>query len=63
MKTVAPARLAALVAAALLFPGCALVEDTRQRAEKEKVVKLNKAMPISARSPAGASRPTATRNS
>ena len=43
MKTVVPARLAALVAAALLFPGCALVEDTRQRAEKEKVVKLNKA--------------------
>lgn len=43
MKTAAPVRLAALVAAALLFPGCALVEDTRQRAEKEKVVKLNKA--------------------
>jgi len=43
MKTPAPARLAALLAAALLFPGCALVEDTRQRAEKAKVAKFNQA--------------------
>lgn len=43
MKAPAPARLAALLAAALLFPGCALVDDTRQRAEKAKVAKLNKA--------------------
>jgi hypothetical protein len=43
MKTPAPARLAALLAAVLLFPGCALVEDSRQRAEKGKVAKQNAA--------------------
>jgi hypothetical protein len=41
MKTSVPARLAAFLAAALLFPGCAVVEDTRQRAEKAKVAKFN----------------------
>lgn len=43
MKTPAPARLAPLFAAVLLFPGCALVEDTRQRAEKQKVARQNEA--------------------
>ena len=43
MRKAAPARLAALLAAAVLFPGCALVEDVRQRGEKEKTAKLNKA--------------------
>ena len=43
MKTPAPARLAALLAATLLFPGCALMEDTRQRAGKAKVAKFNQA--------------------
>jgi hypothetical protein len=43
MKTSVPARLAALLAATLLFPGCAVVEDTRQRAEKAKVAKFNQA--------------------
>jgi hypothetical protein len=43
MKTPAPARLAALLAVMLIFPGCALVEDSRQRAEKAKVAKQNEA--------------------
>jgi lipoprotein-anchoring transpeptidase ErfK/SrfK len=43
MKTSAPSRLAALFAAILLFPGCAVVEDTRQRAEKQRVAKQNQA--------------------
>lgn len=43
MKTPAPARLAALLAAVFFFPGCALVEDTRQRAEKQKVARQNEA--------------------
>ena len=43
MKTPAPARVAALLAAVFLFPGCALVEDTRQRAERAKVAKFNQA--------------------
>jgi lipoprotein-anchoring transpeptidase ErfK/SrfK len=43
MQTPAPARLAALFVAVLLFPGCALVEDTRQRAEKQKVARQNQA--------------------
>jgi lipoprotein-anchoring transpeptidase ErfK/SrfK len=43
MKTSVPARLAALLAATFLFPGCAVVEDTRQRAEKAKVAKFNQA--------------------
>jgi hypothetical protein len=43
MQTPAPARLAVLLAAALVFPGCALVEDSRQRAEKAKVAKRNEA--------------------
>jgi len=43
MQTSVPARLAALFAAVLLFPGCALVEDTRQRAEKQKVARQNEA--------------------
>ncbi|MEX1110179.1 MAG: L,D-transpeptidase [Chthoniobacterales bacterium] len=43
MKTPAPSRLAALFAAMLLFPGCAVVEDTRQRAEKQKVTRQNQA--------------------
>ncbi len=43
MKTPAPSRLAALFAAILLFPGCAVVEDSRQRAEKQKVTRQNQA--------------------
>jgi hypothetical protein len=43
MKTPAPARLASLFAVVFLFPGCALVEDTRQRAEKQKVIRQNEA--------------------
>jgi hypothetical protein len=43
MKTPAPFRLASLLAAVFLFPGCALVEDSRSRAEKAKVAKQNEA--------------------
>lgn len=52
MKTAAPARLAALAAALVLLPGCALVEDSRQRAEKAKVAKFNQAH-ADFRTPAG----------
>lgn len=43
MNTPVPARWAALLAAAVLFPGCALLEDTRQRGAKDKVARLNRA--------------------
>jgi lipoprotein-anchoring transpeptidase ErfK/SrfK len=43
MQTPAPVRLAALLAAVLIFPGCALVQDTRQKAEKQKVARQNQA--------------------
>ena len=43
MNAPAPARFAALLVAAVLLPGCALVEDFRQRGDKGKAAKLNKA--------------------